>query len=249
VAAESRLPARTSPIDDGSMIATIDVADMGILSTLWALRRRPTPIDAPGLRWLDVAPTVPLSSKRPPGLRQAVLLAMWDDENAAASFADTHRLAQLFADNGFHAVLRPLRAFGAWPGLPDDVPRTRVTQHNGPVIVTTLGRLRMSQTVRFLRASRPAERAALKADGLVWGTAASRPARRPFMSTVSVWSSDEAAAAYAYADAHAGHPQAIARQRRKDFHHESAFIRYAIVSTSGTLPGVPPLDSASRVAE
>ena len=73
----SRLPARTSPIDDGSMIATVDVADMGILSTLRALRRRPTPIDVPGLRWLDVAPTVPLSSKRPPGLRQAVLLAMW----------------------------------------------------------------------------------------------------------------------------------------------------------------------------
>jgi hypothetical protein len=65
------------------------------------------------------------------------------------------------------------------------------------------------------------------------------------MSTVSVWSSDEAAAAYAYADADAGHPQAIARQRRKDFHHESAFIRYAIVSTGGTL-GVPPLDSASQ---
>jgi len=42
-------------------------------------------------------------------------------------------------------------------------------------------------------------------------------------------------------------PQAIARQRRNDFHHESAFIRYAIVSTSGTLPGVPPLDFASRV--
>ena len=63
------------------------------------------------------------------------------------------------------------------------------------------------------------------------------------MATVSVWSSAEAAAAYAYANAEAGHPMAIARQRRKDFHHESAFIRYAIVSTSGTLPGLTPLDS------
>ncbi len=231
------------------MIATIDVADIGVRSTLRALRRRPTPGEVPGLRWLDIAPTVPLASKGPPGLRQAVLLAMWDDAHAAASFADTDPLAQLFADNGFHGVLRPLRAFGTWPGLPADVPRTRVTQHNGPVIVTTLGRLRVSQTLRFLRASRPAERAALGAGGFVWGTAASRPARRPFMTTVSVWSSDEATIAYAYADAHAGHPQAIARQRRKDFHHESAFIRYAIVSTSGTLPGAPPLDSLSHAAE
>jgi heme-degrading monooxygenase HmoA len=226
------------------MIATIDVADPGAVSTLRMLRRRLTPIEVPGLRWLDIAPAVPLASKRPPGLRRVVVFAMWDDENVAESFAATHPLAARLPPERFHAVLRPLRAFGTWPGLPDDVPRRRVTQHDGPVIVTTLGRLRMSQVVRFFRASRPAERAAINADGFLWGTAAARP---PFVATVSAWSSDDAAAAYAYADAHAGHPKAIEQQRRKDFHHESAFIRYAIVSTSGTLPGAPPLD-ASRTA-
>jgi len=229
------------------MIATIDVADIGVRSTVQSLRRRPAPADVPGLRWLDVAPAVPLASKRPPGLRRAVLLAMWDDEDAAAAFADTHPLAKRFgAGGGFHAVLRPLRAFGSWPGLPEDVPRTRVTHHDGPVIVTTLGRLRLSQTVRFLRASRPAERSAVGADGFVWGTAAARP---PFVATVSVWSSDGAAAAYAYADAQAGHPQAIARQRQKDFHHYSAFIRYAVVSTTGTLPGGLSLHVPSHLSE
>jgi hypothetical protein len=225
------------------MIATIDIATIGVVSTLRALRRRPTPSDVPGLRWLDVAAAVPLASKTPPGLRRAVLLAMWDDEDAAAAFADAHPLAEHFAHNSFHAVLRPLRAFGTWPGLPADVPRTRVTRHDGPVVVTTLGRLRMSQTLRFLRASRPAERAAITADGFEWGTAAARP---PFVATVSMWRNDEAAAAYAYADAGAGHPQAIARQRRKDFHHESAFVRYAVVSSTGTLPGASP--TASHVA-
>jgi heme-degrading monooxygenase HmoA len=224
------------------MIATIDVADIGVAATLRTIRRRPSPIEIPGMRWLDAAPAVPLATKRPPGLRRAVLLAMWDDENAATTFAATHPLAQRFAENGFRAVLRPLRASGSWPGLPDDVSRARVTQHDGPVIVTTLGRLRVRQTLRFLRASRPAERAALEADGFMWGTAAARP---PFVATVSVWSSDEAAAAYAYSDPAAGHPQAITRQRRKDFHHESAFIRYGIVSTSGTLSGVAPFDAAS----
>ncbi len=219
------------------MIATIDVANVGALSTLRTLRRRPKPSDVPGLRWLDIAAAIPLASKRPPGLRRAVLFAMWDDESAAAAFADTHLLAERFAHNCFHAVLRPLRAFGTWPGLPVDVPRERVTHHDGPVIVTTLGRLRMSQTLRFLRASRPAERAAITADGFEWGTAAARP---PFVATVSMWGSDEAAAAYAYADAEAGHPRAIARQRHKDFHHESAFVRYAVMSSSGTLPGAPP---------
>lgn len=237
------LPRASESVDDGSMIATVDVADIGVLPTLRTLWDRPKPGGVPGLEWLDVGPAVPLAAKRPPGLRRAVLFAMWEDERAAAAFADTDPLAERFARAGFHAVLRPLRAFGTWPGLPDAVPRSRLTKHDGPVIVTTLGRLRMSQTLRFLRASRPAERSAVRADGFVWGTAAARP---PFMSTLSVWSSDEAAAAYAYADAHAGHPQAIARQRRKDFHHESAFIRYAIVSTTGTLPGAPALDGLGR---
>jgi hypothetical protein len=119
------------------------------------------------------------------------------------------------------------------------VPRSRVTHHDGSVLVTTLGRLRLSQTIRFLRASRPAERAAISADGFLWGTAAARP---PFVATFSVWSSDEAAAAYAYSDPNAGHPQAITKQRRKDFHHESAFIRFAPVRLTGTLPGAPLLE-------
>jgi hypothetical protein len=224
------------------VIATVDVADLGRRSLIGALRGRPAPGELPGLRWLDVAPAAALASNRPPGLRTAVLFAMWDDERSAQAFGETHALAARFAGKGFHAVLRPLRAFGSWPGLPADIPRSRVTHHDGPVIVTTLGRLRISQALRFLRASRPAERAALGSDGFVWGTAAARP---PFVATLSVWSSADRAAAYAYADPDAGHPRAITQQRRKDFHHESAFVRYAVTSSTGTLPGAPPIDFTS----
>ena len=224
-----------------AMIATIDVAEIGRWSLTQAVRHRPAPSDVPGLRWLDIAPTAALASYKPPGFRRAVLFAMWDDEASAQAFADTHPLAQRFMDDGFHAVLRPLRAFGSWPGLPAEVSRNRVTHHDAPVIVTTLGRLRLTQTFRFLRASRPAERAALNAEGFLWGTACARP---PFMATVSAWRSDEAAAAYAYADSKAGHPRAITQQRRKDFHRESAFIRYAVISSNGTLPGAPSIEFA-----
>lgn len=221
------------------MIATVDVADLGVRSALRSLRRRPSSEVAPGLLWLDVAVAVPLASTRPPAPRRAVMVALWDDEEAAAAFAATSPLAQRFNEHGFHAVLRPLRAFGTWPGLPVDVPRARVTEHDGPVLVVTLGRLRLSQTVRFLRASRPAERAVVGADGFAWGTAAARP---PFVATVSLWRSDEAAAAYAYSDPQAGHRQAITKQHRKDFHHQSAFIRFALTSTTGALPDMPVSD-------
>jgi hypothetical protein len=225
------------------MIATVNIADLGARRTLRSLRHRPAPANVPGLRWLDTAVAVPLASKRPPGLRRSVMIAFWDDEEAAAAFAEDHPLGQRYADNGFRAVLRPLRAFGTWPGLPDDLPRARDAVHDGPVLVTTLGRLRVTQAGRFFRASRPAERSAVAAAGFVWGTAASRP---PFMATVSLWSSDEAAAGYAYGDPDAGHPRAITKQRRKDFHHESAFIRYAPLAITGSVRGMPATDSRNN---
>ena len=225
------------------MIATVDIADLGLRRTLRSLRHRPTPATVPGLRWLDTAATVPLASKRPMGFRRAVMIAFWDDEAAAAAFMRDDPLGQRFAGSGFHAVLRPLRAFGAWPGLPDEVPRARVTSHDGPVLVTTLAMLRISQTVRFMRASRPAERSALAAAGFVWGTAATRPAgiHPPFMATVSLWSSAEAAAAYAFGDPEGGHPRAVTKQRGKDFHHESAFIRHVPLSITGSVRGMPAI--------
>ena len=222
------------------MIATVDIADLGVRRTLRSLRHRPAPAMVPGLRWLDTAAAVPLASKVPPGFRRAVMIAFWDDEAAAAAFMRNDPLGQRFA-GGFHAVLRPLRAYGAWPGLADEVPRARMISHDGPVLVTTLGKLRLSQFVRFMQASRPAERAALAAAGFVWGTAATRPAgiHPPFMATVSMWSSGEAAAAYAYGDPDAGHPRAVTNQRRKDFHHESAFIRHVPLAITGSVRGMP----------
>jgi hypothetical protein len=225
------------------MIATVDIADLGVRSTLRSLRHRPAPATTPGLRWLDTAAAVPLASKHPPGFRRTVMIAFWDDEDAAATFMREHPLGTRFAENGFHAVLRPIRAYGAWPGLPDEVPRARAISHDGPVLVTTLGKLRMSQAVRFLRASRPAERSALAAGGFVWGTAATRPAgiHPPFMATISLWSTADAAAAYAYADPDAGHPRAVTKQRRKDFHHESAFIRHVPLAITGSVRGMPAI--------
>ena len=218
------------------MIATVDIADLGVRNAVAAARRRPKPEDVSGLRWLDIAFAVPLASSRPPRLRRVVRFAMWDDADAAAAFADSDPFAARFAD-GVHATLQPLRAFGTWPGLDDETPRSRATQHEGPVVVLTLGRLRLNHVIRFMRASRPAERGAVGADGFVWGTASARP---PFVATVSMWKSADAAASYAYTPPTAGHPSAITKQRRKDFHHQSAFIRFTPIAINGTLSGSNP---------
>lgn len=221
------------------MIATVHIADLGARGTIRAIRHRPRTDAVDGLRWCEVAAAVPLASKMPPTLRRAVLLAVWDDEDSAQAGRETEAFTPF--DGGFHAMLRPIRAFGTWPELPEDVPRSRSTPHDGPVIVLTLGRLKLGQTIRFFRASRPAERAAVTAGGFVWGTAAARP---PFVATVSIWRNSDAAVGYAYDHAEAAHPQAVAAQRRKDFHHQSAFIRFTPARTSGGLehPNAMPSD-------
>jgi hypothetical protein len=219
------------------VIATVDIVDVGAAGTLRSLvRRTPTRDEAPGLRWASTAALAPLAATRPPNLRRIALLAFWDDDARAKEFADSHPVGRRFADaDGLHVAMRPLRAFGSWPGLDADVSGDRDAPHDGPVVVLTLGRLRISQTIRFLRTSRAAERAALESPGMRWGTASARP---PFVATISIWDDGRAAATYAYGRREPAHSNAIAEQQRKDFHRQSAFVRFAPVRASGAIDGV-----------
>ena len=226
------------------MIATVDIADLGTTGTVRAIRGRPRAGRVPGLQWADVAVAAVLGANRPPTLRRAALLAFWDDEDAAVRFETGHPAAAPF-EGGLHLRLRPLRSFGSWPGLPEDLPHTRAVPHDGAVVVLTLGRLRLSQTIRFIRASRPAERAAVASDGLIWGTAAARP---PFVATVSVWASSRDAAAFAYGQQRPAHADAISQQERKDFHRQSAFVRFSPVHIAGSLTGDNGADLSAVIA-
>ena len=107
------------------MFATVDIADLGVRRTLRSLRHRPAPRIVPGLRWLDTAAAVPLASKHPPGFRRTVMIAFWDDEEAAAAFTRDHPLGQRFAGSGFHAVLRPLAPMALGPACPTKCPDAR----------------------------------------------------------------------------------------------------------------------------
>lgn len=225
------------------MIATVDVADIGSAATIRTLVHRPAVDSVPGLQWVDVAVLTTLATTRPPRLRRAGLLAFWDDEDTADAFRRSHPFSQPFA-SGFHAVLQPLRAYGSWPGLSSDIPTDRAAPHEGPVMVLTLGRLRPSQLVRFVRASRPAERAAKVAPGLIWGTAGARP---PFVTTVSIWQDSQATAAFAYGRQNTAHSDAIAKQQRKDFHRRSAFVRFAPLRLEGALEGVNSLSAEAII--
>lgn len=217
-------------------VASVHISDVGASTAIRMLRG---PGEVAGLRSADAAIAAPLrtgGSPRPmPG--RIALVAFWEDRAALEGFLRDDPYARRLAE-GWRARLEPLRAYGTWPGLPPDTTRSRAVTEDGPVVVVTLGRLRLRRARPFLRASGPAEAGVARAAGFRWGTALARP---PFVSTVSLWESAAAAAAYAYAEHAEGHPAAIAADRREAFHHRSAFIRFRPLEVAGSLGGRNPL--------
>jgi hypothetical protein len=224
------------------VVASVHVADVG---TTRALRMLGGPGEVDGLLSADAAIAAPLRSGRVPRPMpgRIALVAFWEGDAALDRFLGDHSYAEHLA-GGWRARLEPLRAFGTWPGLPEDIERSRAPSHDGPAVVVTLGRVRLPRIRRFLRTSRPAEAAALSSPGLLWGTALARP---PFVSTLTLWESAEALSAYAYGVERDAHARAIAADRKKGFHHHSAFVRFRPVEVVGGLGGRNPL-GASAVA-
>ena len=222
------------------MIASVHLADIGVRSAFAIARKPPPPRSIDGLGHADVALAAPLrgASLPAPQLGRACLIAFWDDDAALDRFLADHPLAAKLA-SGWHVRLAPLRAYGTWPALPGDVPPQRDVEHTGPVAVLTLGRLRASQAIRFVRTSAKAEASAVASPGMMWGTALARPPS--FVATCSLWESTRAASTFAYGHGDPGHPDAIATDQAKPFHHESAFIRFRPYGSHGCLGGRNPL--------
>jgi hypothetical protein len=222
-------------------VASVHLVDVGLQKSLRHLRN-PRPNSIPGLLHANagVAATFGSTPARPsPG--RVGLIAFWHDDAALDRFEATHPLAASL-DGGLVVHARPLRIHGDWPGIGDDVTKVRNVRHDGPVLVLTLARTKLSRAIPFFRASQPAERAVAAAPGNVFASAILRP---PFISSLSVWESSDAAMDYAYSGRQPGHPEAIAAGRSKPFHHQQAFIRLAITEFRGSLAGRNPLPPAS----
>jgi hypothetical protein len=221
------------------MLASVHVADIGVAATPRFLFRAPRVGEVPGLRSGDAALCAPLTGKlRPPSqLGRVAFVGLWDDEAALDAFLASHPTAAALA-GGWHSRLAPVRRYGEWPGLPDDVPTGRAAATEGPAIVLTLGRLKLPQAPRFLRTNAHAEASVLRAPGLVWATGMARP---PFVATCSLWESRRALATYAYGRSDPGHSDAVAENARQGFHHRSAFVRFRPLRVEGHLDGKNPL--------
>lgn len=216
------------------------LADVGKRSALRLMRTRLDPSRVFGLRYAEVTTAAPLSGNLlpKPNLGRVGLIAGWDDEPAVDAFLAGHPLAEQLA-HGWHMRLQPTRIFGTWPQLPGLPTTEKPMDDTEPAAVLTLGRLRISQSLRFLRASAVAEGLAVRDPALLASTGLARPPG--LVATFSLWRSTFAMRAYVHGDSGSGHLAAIRAHAARPFHHESAFIRFRPYAAKGKWEGCNPL--------
>jgi hypothetical protein len=225
------------------LIASLHLAEVGKRPALALLRRTAKGLRAPGLRYGVVTTTAPLGGHYlpRPGLGRVGLIAMWESEPALDDFLADHALARALED-GWRVRLQPTHVFGSWPRLDDLVPRKLAMSDDEPAAVITLGRLRLSQTLRFLRSSAAAEALAVRQPALRFSTGLARPPA--IVATFSLWQSTAAMRDYASGTTEPDHRAASLAHARRPFHHESTFMRFRPYSTEGSWPGVPSLPAS-----
>jgi hypothetical protein len=227
------------------LIVSVHLADVGRAAALRMLAGGPPAGRAIAPRYAELTAAVPLSPRLlpRPSLGRVGLIAAWDDDRALDDFLEHDPLAAQLA-HGWHARLAPTRIFGTWSRLAG-LDREEVPMGGDePAAVLTLGRLRPTQTLRFLKASAAAEGLALRERALLASTALARPPS--LVATFSLWQSTRAMRAYARGDRAPGHAAATRAHAARPFHRESAFIRFRPYASAGSWDGRDPL--AGRVA-
>jgi hypothetical protein len=229
------------------LIASLHLAEVGTRPALSLLRRTAKGVRAPGLRYGVVTTTAPLSGHYlpRPSLGSVGLIAMWESEPALDDFLADDPLARSLAD-GWRVRLAPTHVFGAWPSLGDLVPHRLAMSDDEPAAVITLGRLRLSQTLPFLRASARAEALAVRQPALLLSTGLARPPA--IVATFSLWQSTAAMRQYASGTSEPGHRAASVAHARRPFHHESTFMRFRPYRAEGSWPGAPSLPASLALA-
>jgi hypothetical protein len=226
-----------------TMILSVHLADVGLAQALQIRRTRPRPGTIEGLGYAELTTLAPLGPRLlpTPTPGRVGLIAAWERETALDAFLERHPLAERLA-SGWRVRLQPTRIFGVWPELPGIVPSELPMDDDEPVAALTLGRLRLTELPRFLRASARAEELALSDPALLWSTGLGRPPR--LVATFSLWRNTAALRGYVEGRSGAAHRQAVREHAERPFHRHSAFIRFRPYAAEGQWEGVPELPDA-----
>lgn len=226
------------------MTYSLHIADVGAATAMGALRRK-APDAAVGLRYADTTWVFPIGNAplRPPPINpgRVCMFARWASADALEEFLASHPFGSRLR-RGWHITMEPLRVHGHWPPLPDLPRKGLPTEDEEPIVVVTIGRTMLSQLPRFLKTSNPAEKAAVDSPATTFTSGILRLPN--LIGTISIWRTLQETRQYAVGHTDPAHLNAIREQRRKEFHHESAFIRFRPLAEHGQLDGHLPVAAA-----
>lgn len=155
------------------------------------------------------------------GLSQLVFFARWENEQALINFLATKGLGSVL-QHGWHIRLKFYRRWGFISEL-DNMPENSLNPNpDSPVVAITLARLKVTETLRFLKWGKPVERLVRDHDGKTFAMAAMRPLNT--LSTFSIWKNE--AEMIQMVSGKTLHADAMGEQRKNSFHHEFSTMRF-----------------------
>jgi quinol monooxygenase YgiN len=166
-------------------------------------------------------------------LRQLAVFAEWESESALEAYLASNHFGQSLS-KGWYLRLRFQRRWGQFSGFGTHQ-ETYEPEMDAPVVAVTIARLKLSQTLRFIRWGKPVEELVRDHPGTTLALAAMRPPRT--FSTFSVWRSlremTEMVQGHGTTPDANRHAKAMMERKRKDFHHEFTTFRFQTISEHG----------------
>ncbi|MCX6123587.1 MAG: hypothetical protein NTV34_02380 [Proteobacteria bacterium] len=216
--------------DDHREIFSYHLVRVSILRSIQYIFFPPSYKRFPGLKHHEFFFTMklgePIFSPRRFSISTLALIAWWQDEHALDRFLDIQS-NKFITKDGWHVRLKKYRFWGRVKEIGDCYTHSEQPKPNTPVVGITLARLKLSQTLRFIKWGKPVELQVRDHPGKLLGLAAMRPLNT--FSTFSIWKNEAeminmVQGALKERDG-AEHRVAMQERKKKDFHHEFMTMR------------------------
>ena len=169
------------------------------------------------------------------------LVAVWDHPRSLERFERHSRVMAAWSSitsEQWRGELRLLRSRGRWSQREPFGPVIDDAPVDSPIAAVTRARLEWRQARRFWASVPPVSQDLGRQAGLRYAIGFGE-APVGLQGTFSIWDSQQALAAFAYAGQ--AHRDAITNTHRLQWYREELFARFAIIGSHGTVDGVDPV--------
>jgi hypothetical protein len=178
-------------------------------------------------------------SSTKPNWQQWGILAVWDTKESFDDFYATSFVRKWW--NAFRAetwtiLCEPIQCHGKWSGK-EPFKAQSTPGYDGPVVVLTRARIRLSRLLIFWRSVKPIAADLEEAPGRVLNFAIGQT--HHLIGTFSIW--DNVANMKAFAYTPGAHLDVINRARKENWFKEDLFARFRPIAAMGSLNNTDPL--------